>query len=270
MNSLQWEIPFFFAIDKELLEVVVFPLFEMNNNLRGYRQMAARILSFMHKIPYASLACLVPLTVTFQSPERLQEVLSPNTVQKVEEYVASSQNPLRFQYDSTLEGRRVAPLRHLETGNLLKHEVFRTEQLTVYYPETPRVPHHLIVAFNRPNIQGIPDVWNEENRALFETIRKITEVYKSISIDGFVLAQFDKPQEGHQGRFVVEIIPHLPGFNKVKNIADKIDCNRYVLFRHANLSPVICEGARASIAENRDFLETWRLHKSKFPSVRRI
>ncbi len=40
------------------------------------------------------------------------------------------------------------------------------------------------------------------------------------------------------GRYVVEVIPHLSGFSEIKNIVDKVDCNRYVLFRTANISPL--------------------------------
>ena len=96
----------------------------------------------------------------------------------------------------------------------------------------------MTIVLHRKEIRGVASIWEEENAELFATIRKIAEIYKSISIQGFVIAEFDTPQDGHLGRYVVEIIPHLPGFNDVKNIVDKVDCNRYVLFRTANLSPI--------------------------------
>lgn len=205
---------------------------------------------------HSSFACLTlnaPIVLTFQSPEKLQEALFPHTIVEIENRIASSQIPLNFQYNAALEEKRTIPLRNPGTGNLLKNEVFKTELLTVYYPETPRVPHHLIIALNRPNVKGITDVSEEENQALFTMIRKIAEIYKTVSIQGFVIAQFDKPQQGHLNRYVVEIIPHLPGFKDIINIADKVDCNRYVLFRHANLSSVICKLSQESIAEHTSF-----------------
>ncbi len=124
------------------------------------------------------------------------------------------------------------------------HEcLFKTDLLTVYYPDAPRVPNHLTVAFNR-DVHGLCDVSEEENAALFATIKKMAEIYKSIGIRGFVIARYDAPQ-------AVEIIPHLPGFENIKHIVDKVDCHRYVLYRQSPLIPVVY----GKIESNADF---WR------------
>lgn len=179
-------------------------------------------------------------TVVFPSKEELEKALAPFSLEEVTSRIAATAIPhtLAFQCDETLLAEKAVPLRNSGIGNLLKTEVYQTKALTVFCPEAPRVPHHLAIALNRKGIKGLADISEEENGELFAAIKKIAEIYKSISIQGFVIAQFDTPQEGHLGRYVVEIIPHLPGFNDVKNIADKVDCNRYVLFRAANISPV--------------------------------
>ncbi len=211
---------------------------------------------FVARTSFACLALNVPVVLTFQSPEKLQNALFPHTIEEVKNRIASSQIPLDFQCNDAILERRTIPIRNSGTGNLLQNEVFKTKLLTVYYPETPRVPHHLTIALNRQNIKGITDVTEEENQALFATIRKIAEIYKTVSIQGFVVAQFDTPQQGSLNRYVVEIIPHLPGFNDIKNAADKADCNRYVLFRQANLTSTVCKAAQESIEKNAHFWQS--------------
>jgi diadenosine tetraphosphate (Ap4A) HIT family hydrolase len=178
--------------------------------------------------------------IVFQSRAHLQQALKPLSVEEVVHRVATSTASiaLNFQYDEELSQDKIIPLRNPGAGNLLKTELYKAKTLTIFYPEAPRVPHHLTIALNRRKIRGIASVSEEENAELFSTIKKISDVYKSLSIHGFVIAQFDSPQDGHFGRYVVEIIPHLPGFKDVKNIVDKVDCNRHVLFRTANLSPI--------------------------------
>lgn len=178
--------------------------------------------------------------MVFQSKVKLDHALKPLSADEISNRIAHAKRltPLEFQYNPELTSEKAIPLRHLGVGNLLKKELYKTAELTVYYPEAPRVPHHLTIALNRREIKGIADVHEAENTMLFATIKKITEIYKTLSIQGFVIAQYDTPQAGHGGRYVVEIIPHLPGFHGMKNIVDKVDCNRYVLFREANLSPL--------------------------------
>ncbi len=50
--------------------------------------------------------------------------------------------------------------------------LLKTDLLTVYYPDAPRVPNHLMITFNR-QISGLCNVSEEENAALFATIKKI-------------------------------------------------------------------------------------------------
>ncbi|MEI6531487.1 MAG: hypothetical protein WCN87_01555 [Chlamydiota bacterium] len=181
-------------------------------------------------------------TVTFRDRAALEAALLPLKPEEVVARIAaSSMLSLKLECDETATETKVIPLRNPGPGNLLKTELYKTSTLTVYYPETPRVPHHLTIALNRRDVRGIANVTEEENSELFATIRKIAEIYKTIGITGFVIAQFDTPQLGHFDRYVVEVIPHLPGFNEVKNIVDKADSNRHVLYRAANLSPIICK-----------------------------
>ncbi|MCB1107712.1 MAG: HIT domain-containing protein [Chlamydiia bacterium] len=199
------------------------------------------------KAMLASLPLACPMLITFQSPDHLKQALRPHSIEEVEKRISSCALSLAFEYRADDLESQSPPLRNPGVTGLLKHSVFESNQLTIYYPEFPRVPHHLAIALNRPCIEGMTSVSEEENQAIFGCIKKIAEIYKEIHITGFVIAQYDHPQQGHLNRYVVEIIPHLPGFNKVKNLADKVDCNRHVLFRHANISPVICAAAREGI-----------------------
>lgn len=189
--------------------------------------------------------------ITFQSKDHLVEAFSPLKVEEVEERVLS-RGGLDVDFDASLKDEKVIPARNLELGSLVETELYVGERLTVYYPERPRVPHHLVVAMNR-KVCGISDLRAEECQELFETLRKIAEIYKMIGIHGFVVAQYDKPQIGHQGRYVVEVIPHLPGFERVKNIVDKVECNRHVLYRSANISPITYPFHEGELEEGKAF-----------------
>lgn len=177
-------------------------------------------------------------TLVFRSEVALESAFTPFSVDEVSSRMSRSTTPftIHFQYDERLEKEKVVPLRNIGVGNLLKTEVYKTKTFTVCYPEKPRVPHHLSLSLNHENTKGIAGITEEENQDLFATIKKIAEIYKTISIQGFVIAQFDKSQEGHFGHYVVEIIPHLPSFKGIKNIVDKVECNRHILFRSANIS----------------------------------
>jgi diadenosine tetraphosphate (Ap4A) HIT family hydrolase len=178
--------------------------------------------------------------VIFPSEAKFKEAIAPLTLDEILAQVSKAVAPisLNFQFDGSLNPTKVVPLRNLGVKNLLKIELHKANYLAVYYPESPRVPHQLAIAFHR-DIKGISQLTEEENGELFATIKKVAEIYKTLSIQGFVIAMYDTPQQGHEGRFVVELIPHIPGFQKVISVLDKVDCNRHVLFRSANLSPVI-------------------------------
>ncbi len=177
------------------------------------------------------------VNVIFKSPSELQNALKPLRVEELFQRIAKSDKiRLKFCYDERLTSSNVTSMRHRSLGNLLQHELLRRELLTVYYPETPRVPHHLTIAFNRREFKGITELSEEENRELFATIKKMAEIYQTLAIHGFVIAQYESPQTGHRDRCVVEIIPHLPGFHEIKNLVDKMESYRYVLFRSANLT----------------------------------
>lgn len=194
------------------------------------------LVVFMFQTPLQATG----LSVVFQSKTELQKSVAPLTIEEVTQRIASPTAPfvLNFEYNERLTSDRTTPLRNPRVRNLLKTELYKNRTLTVFYPESPRVPHHLTIVVNRRDIRGISSISQEENEELFHTIKKIAEIYKSLSIHGYVIAQFDTPQMGHFNHYVVELIPHLPGFEGIKNIVDKMDCNRHVLFRSANLSPV--------------------------------
>jgi diadenosine tetraphosphate (Ap4A) HIT family hydrolase len=135
---------------------------------------------------------------------------------------------------------------------LLEHKVYTEKQLSVFYPQTPRVPHHLIVTLNQ-DIKKFKDITCDQNALIFKTIKKVSQIYKTISINGFVVAQYDTPQDGHLGKYAVEIIPHLPNMGSVKNNVDKVDCNRYVLFRNATISSAVYRISKKAIENNVNF-----------------
>jgi hypothetical protein len=195
-------------------------------------------------------------TVTFRTTQELEEAFKPFSVEEVSKRLCQTPFRVEFKCDASLPRRLTVPLRNMSVGGLLNTTVYKTETLTVFYPASPRVPHHLTIVLNRRDIKGIADVSEEENREIFATIKKIAEIYHTIAIKGFVIAQFDTPQVNHFGRFVVEIIPHLPGFEEVKNVVDKVDCNRYVLFRSANLSSITYRMETEEIQRQARFWQT--------------
>src|SRR3990167_11231560 len=178
---------------------------------------------------------LAATAVIFHSEDTLRKSLEPLALEEVTSRIKSL---VQFGYDSNFSEKRVVPLRGTSVGNLLKTKLYEGKTVTVFYPEHPRVPYHLTIALNRAGVKGAPDVTEEENQELFATIKKIAEIYRTVSLQGFAIAQYDSAQEGHLGHYVVEIIPHLPGFEDIKNIVYMVERNRYVLFRTANLSPV--------------------------------
>lgn len=188
----------------------------------------------------AAIACDQSAQVIFPSQEKMDRALAPLGEMKLAPMAPPTLWQIHFKVDPNAPQRNIVPLRNSGVGNLLQTEVHRNEVLTVYYPERPRVPHHLAIAFNR-DIRGFGEVTAEENAALFATLRKVAEIYKTVGVKGFVLAQYNTPQLGHWGRCVVEVIPHLPGFQEVKNIVDKVESNRHVLSRGANLTPALYE-----------------------------
>lgn len=141
----------------------------------------------------------------------------------------------------------------MDNLDLLYSSLYQNQSITVYSPNIPRVPHHLSIALNRMDIREMNDLLEVEWRELFQTINKIAEIYYHFfSISGFVIALFEKAQTGHRDRFVIELIPHLPGFNKIKNIADKFDCYRYLFFRDAPLTALSYPTPQKTIDEHRD------------------
>src|SRR5690606_40163551 len=103
----------------------------------------------------AADASIPRTTVAFASRESLEKALSPLGIEEVlGRIAATASNGLHFEIDASVAPEKISLLRNPGAGNLLKTEVFRTGTLTVFYPETPRVPHHLTIAFNRRDIKG--------------------------------------------------------------------------------------------------------------------
>lgn len=204
-----------------------------------------------------SFSTNAPITITFQSKEQLQSLLAPHSIEELLSRTALTEHipPLTFNYDVSMREKHLLEIRNQKDSNFIENIVFRAKTLCVCYPATPRVPHHITLVLHRRNVKGLTDITEEENAEIFATIRKITEIYKTIAIDGFVIGHYDVPQQGHGDRYVVEIIPHLPSFNSIKNIVDKIDCNRHVLFRRDNLSSIICEISKKTI---KDHVRFWQ------------
>src|SRR3990167_4919324 len=100
-----------------------------------------------------------PVSITFQSKTQLAEALLPLPLEEVIARIssASPETRLDFHYDKTLELKKVIPLRNPGIGNLLNTALYKTNTLTVFFPATPRVPHHLAIALNR-EINGISEM----------------------------------------------------------------------------------------------------------------
>lgn len=204
-------------------------------------------------LPYPMKSALaLPLILSFPSQENAEKAFLPNSVREVQSRIIASEFPVQIKIDPDSNPAQ-APCYNPGTQNLLEHSLWENEHLCVFYPKEPRVPHHLAIQLKKNEIQNLSDVSRQENRALFETIAKISEIYHSIHLKGYVLALYDTPQDGHNHRHVIEIIPNLPHFNDIKNTADKADCNRYVLFRSANVTPLRCKSAIETVHQNISF-----------------
>lgn len=175
-----------------------------------------------------------------QSPEivfaecNFAQAIAPYRPEDFKEILQNAKLPLSLV--SSLSPAKIIPLRRDPVGNLLHTLVYRTEKIEVYFPEYPRFPYHLAIAVPR-KIQGIAEMSLEENRALYTTIKKIAEVYRKVGIDGFVIAQYEAPQEGHQERCVVELMPHDLRFPDRRCDMHKAYANSWMLFRGENLTP---------------------------------
>lgn len=175
-------------------------------------------------------------TITFNSEDELSKALYPHSLEEVTSRIAKSNtDPFQFEINFNQTCQNAAKPQNQVTDSLLETPIYHGQHLTVFYPKTPKVPFHLCLAFNR-DINGLIDVSFEENQELFQMIEKITQIYRTQKIEGFVLLQYSNPQKDHQNRFVVELVPHLPGFKDVKNNCEKAEMNRYMLFRSAPIS----------------------------------
>lgn len=183
--------------------------------------------------------------VIFQSSEALEAAIAPFGKEEFESRTGFS---FKIEEDSLPQP---IPLRN-PPNDLFKWKLQETPSWTLFMPESPRVPHHLVLRLQR-DVRSITEISPEENRALFSLIRRCAEIYSHVfSIQGFVISRYDTPQRRHEGRCVVELLPQLVEHN-AKNLADKIDSNRYVLFGNENLTP-----ARYDMVGVTDDVDAWQ------------
>ncbi|MCH9634422.1 MAG: hypothetical protein S4CHLAM7_11710 [Chlamydiae bacterium] len=173
--------------------------------------------------------------VIFSDEKKLQEIVAPYSKADVTEFFQNKYGiSIEINPNLSEETPRVTEKNSLP--NLFFETVYQDEDLTVFYPDSPRVPHQLSVVLNR-QVKGVQNLTSQENLKLYHLIKRVNEIYvNQLDLDGFVLAQYSDPQERHHNRTVIELLPHQPGFNNCRNFLDKADSNRYVLFGDQSLT----------------------------------
>lgn len=115
-------------------------------------------------------------------------------------------------------------------------KLYENEFLTAYYPQNPRVPHHITIVMNSDS-SGIDELSLSEYQSLHAFIKKVNEIYvNQLNLDGYVIAEYSHPQKRHDGKCVVELLPNYESSTGVRNFLDKYDSNRYVLFNDEPLT----------------------------------
>lgn len=200
--------------------------------------------------------------VIFPSEQHLEAVVYPYSKNTLTEFLTERYG-IQVQIDSELEPNKKEPLNRNKSQNLFSSILYQNDYLTVFYPENPRSSHQLSLVMNR-KINGIQELNEEEALELHAVIKKINEIYvNQLSIDGYVLAQYETPQERHENQCVIEILPHQEGQGHCRNFLDKADSNRHVLFGDRNLSAI---DPKLSKIECEDQINFWK-HELQIPQT---
>lgn len=112
--------------------------------------------------------------------------------------------------------------------------IYANDLVSLCVPRNPRVPHHLRIVLNRPK-STLTELSTEEATAMQAMLKTVATVLRErFETPDFVVARSNLMQYGQWG-VTMEIIPPRPDSRDVLNVADKIDCNRYVHYRHLPL-----------------------------------
>ena len=117
-----------------------------------------------------------------------------------------------------MEATGIAVKQKSKLGTLCNEILWQGEQTTVFAPEKPRTPGHLIIAFNAKP-KTFTDVTADAYQEMHTTIAKVHTLRPT---QGFVVCHQER-----QGQYLVEILPERPTANGVKNLMDKISSNRH-------------------------------------------
>lgn len=122
------------------------------------------------------------------------------------------------------------------TDTILEEDflIYSDELVSLCMPRNPRVPHHLRIVLNQPK-SALTEITTDEAAAMQHMLKTVSVVLRErFDTPDFVVARSNTLQYGQWG-VTMELIPPRPDSKDVLNIADKIDCNRYVHYRHLPL-----------------------------------
>ncbi len=175
--------------------------------------------------------------ITFPSEDDFQNLIKPFDSKQLAGFLKEV-HQIEVSFDPSLEPQKHLSLNNPQKYHLFFSTLFSDENFNVFYPEFPRMDHHLVIQIKNPSDKFI-GFEEDKQLKLHQLINKISEIYAhKLNITGFVTAQYTEPQARHEGKEIVELIPHHPAHGESRNFLDKVDSNRYVLFDHANISPI--------------------------------
>jgi|GEM_PF-5309563 len=107
-------------------------------------------------------------------------------------------------------------------GRLCHEKIWQGAHLSVWYPEKPRTPGHLVIGFGAHSFtQVTPEAYSEMHGV-------IQKIYAAQPKRAFVVSGQER-----QGEYLVEVLPERPPVEGqeygIKNVADKVSCHGYVI-----------------------------------------
>lgn len=112
--------------------------------------------------------------------------------------------------------------------------IYSDDLISLCMPQRPRVPHHLRIVLNRTKAT-LSEMTADEAVAMHTMLQQVAMVLRDrFDTPDFVVARSNEIQQGQWG-VSMEILPPRPDSKDVLNIADKLDSNRYVHYRHLPL-----------------------------------
>lgn len=173
--------------------------------------------------------------IIFPSEIEFKSCIKPYESQQLKSFLKDMHH-IELSYDPNLELQKNLSINNPQKYNLFFAQLFSDENFNVFYPEFPRIDHHLVIQIKNSTTDFI-GLDEDKQLKLHQLINKINAIYvNKLNITGFVTAQYSQPQSRHEGHEVVELLPHHPAYGHCRNFLDKADSNRYVLFDHENIS----------------------------------